>query len=362
MDEGAHVTRRRTAGLIAIGALLALPGVAEAKTKQVLMGTPPSSQKAFEKLGVDLNDYFPHGVAVNVGDKVKFVPVGFHTFDFPPKGGSPLPIISPTGDKVAGVNDAANQPFWFNGADQLSFTPALGQGVFGKKLVHNGKKRLESGLPFTDKPKPITITFKKAGKFTYYCNVHAGMKGVVTVKPKGKKVPSARSDKRTVKNQVARSMKTAKGLSKTVPPANTIDVGVAGKHGEEFFGMVPSTLTVASGTLVTFRMSPGSFDVHTATTGPGSPDDKPTYLGQVEEGFNGQIIDPRGAYPSEPPTAGAATLSPALHGNGFWNTGAMDTSADTPLPGSNAVTFGAPGTYTFYCLIHTDMKTTVTVQ
>jgi plastocyanin len=357
------MTRRRTAGLIAVGALLVLPGVAEAKTKQVLMGTPPSAGKAFQKVGVDVNDFFPHGIAINKGDKVKFLLVGFHSFDFPPKGGSPLPIISPTGDKIAGVNDSANQPFWFNGLDQLSFTPALGQGIFGKKVSYNGTKRLESGLPLSEAPpKPITVTFKKAGKFTYYCNVHAGMKGVVTVKAKGKKVPSAKADARTVKNQIARSLKTAKGLSKTVPPANTIDVGVGGKHGEEFFGMVPSTLTVAPGTIVTFRMSPSSFDVHTATTGPGSPDDKPSYLGQVEEAFNGQVIDPRGAYPSESPSAGAATLSPALHGNGFWNTGVMDTSSDTPLPGSNAVKFGVPGTYTFYCLIHTDMKTTVTVQ
>jgi plastocyanin len=357
------VTRRRTAGAIAVGALLALPGVAEAKTKTVMMGTPPSAGKAFEKAGVDVNDFFPHGVAINKGDKVKFLVVGFHSFDFPPKGGSPIPLLSPTGDKVAGVNDAANSPFWFNGLDQLSFTPALGQGLFGKKVAHNGTKRLESGLPLSEEPpKPITVTFKKAGKFTYFCNVHSGMKGVVTVRPKGKKVPSAKSDKRTVKTQIARSLKTAKALSKTVPPANTVDVGVAGKHGEEFFGMVPNALTVPTGTTLTFRMSPGSFDVHTATTGPGSPDEKTTYLGQVEEGFNGQVIDPRGAYPSESPASGVATLTPALHGNGFWNSGVLDTSTDTPLAASNAVKFGAPGKYDFYCLIHTNMKTTVTVQ
>jgi plastocyanin len=73
------------------------------------------------------------------------------------------------------------------------------------------------------------------------------------------------------------------------------------------------------------------------------------------------VFDPRGVYPSEqPPTA--AALTPALHGNGFWNTGVMDTVAGTPLPGSNSVTFGAPGKYDFYCLIHPFMKATVTVQ
>jgi plastocyanin len=40
----------------------------------------------------------------------------------------------------------------------------------------------------------------------------------------------------------------------------------------------------------------------------------------------------------------------------------MDTSNASPLPASGAVTFGAPGSYDFYCLIHPFMKATVTVQ
>jgi plastocyanin len=39
----------------------------------------------------------------------------------------------------------------------------------------------------------------------------------------------------------------------------------------------------------------------------------------------------------------------------------LDTSSATPLPSSNAVTFTAPGTYQFYCLIHPFMHGTVTV-
>src|SRR3954447_267404 len=135
------MTRRQTTGAIAIGALLALPGVAQAKTKTVDMGIPPANGKAFEKAGVDVNDFFPHGVTIHKGDKVKFVPVGFHSFDFPPRGGAPLPLISPAGQKVAGVNDAAGAPFWFNGQAQLGFTPALGIGAFGKKLSFDGSKR-----------------------------------------------------------------------------------------------------------------------------------------------------------------------------------------------------------------------------
>ena len=347
-----------------MGVLLLLPGIAEAKTKSVNMGVPPSAGKSFEKLGLplDVNDFFPHGITINRGDKIRFLPVGFHSFDLPARGGDMLPLISPTGEKVAGVNDAANQPFWFNGQDQVGFTGALAQGTFGKKLSYNGSKRVASGLPLGEKLKPVTVTFKKTGRFTYFCNIHAGMKGTVTVKSKGAKVPSAKADKKALKRQVATALKTAKTLPKTTAPANTINVGAAGKHGEELFAFVPDAVTVAPGTVVNFRMHPASYDVHTATTGPGNPESEPSsYLGQIAASFNSPVFDPRAVYPSEQPP-NLATLTKASHGNGFWNSAVMDTDAGTPLPASNSVRFGAPGTYDFYCMIHPFMKATVTVQ
>jgi plastocyanin len=354
--------RCRAVVAAAVVVMLALPGMAQAKTKSVNMGIPPKNAKAFGPLGTDVNDFFPHGITINKGDKIRFLPVGFHSFDLPARGGDMLPLISPTGQKVSGVNDALGQPFWFNGQDQVGFTPALGQGTFGKKLSYNGSKRVASGLPLGPNLKPVTVTFKKVGTFTYFCNIHAGMTGKVTVKAKGRKVPSRRADNNAVKRQVNRSLKVAKELPKAVPPANTVNVGSAGKNGEEFFGFVPNKMTVPTGTTLSFRMSPGSYDVHTATTGPGNPEsDANSYLGQIAASFNSPVFDPRAVYPSEqPPTTG--TLTPALHGNGFWNSAVMDTAAGTPLPASNSVTFGAPGTYDFYCMIHPFMKATVTVQ
>jgi plastocyanin len=346
--------------------VLAIPGVAQAKTKVVNMGIPPAGAKALGKVGpVDVNDFFPHGITIHKGDKIKFAPVGFHSVDIPTRGGDITPLISPTGAAISGSNDAANQPFWFNGQPQLGFTPSLfPPGAYGKKLKYNGKKEIVSGLPLAPKNKPFTVKFTKTGKFTYFCNLHAGMKGTVTVKPKGKKIPSKKADKKALKRQIARSIKTAKTLSSAKPPANTIDVGVAGKHGEEMFAFAPSTLTVPPGTTINFRMSPGTKDVHTATTGPGDPEADPnSYLGQVAAGFNANPFDPRAVYPSETPGSPAANLTPGFHGNGFWNSGAMDGSAATPqLPSNQSVKFSAPGTYQFYCMVHPFMHATVTVQ
>jgi plastocyanin len=355
------------AACVAAGALLVLPGLAQAKTKSVSLGPPPAASKQIQKAGpVDVNDFFPHGITIRAGDKVKFAPNGFHNVDIPAKGDDPTPLLAPTGENATGVNDAAGSPFWFNGQPNVSFNPVLLQSAFGKKVSYNGKKGVQSGLPLAAKPKPLTVTFKKKGKYTYYCDVHAGMKGVVTVKGKKAKVPSKKADKKALKKQVARSVKTAKGLASAKPPANTVDLGVAGKHGEEYFDFVPKTLTVPTGTTVNFRMSANSYEVHTATTGPGDPGDAktPSYLRDIAATFEGApTIDPRGVYPSEAPGNAAATLTPTLHGNGFWNSGVLDALSATPqLAGSNSVTFGAPGKYDFYCLVHPFMKGTVTVQ
>jgi plastocyanin len=355
------MTGRRTAGAIAV-ALLVLPSAAEAKTKTVDMGIPEASRKAFAQT-VDVNAYFPSVVTINKGDKVRFRVSGFHSLDLPARGGAMTPLISPTGDTVSDSKDAAGAQFWFNGQDALAFTPSLlPPGAFGKKLSYNGSKAVRSGLPFANNPKPVTVTFKKKGRFTYFCNLHAGMKGTVAVKGKGAAVPSAKADRRAVKRQVATAAKTAKRLPDVAAPGNTINVGAAGKHGEELFAFVPSALTVSPGTTITFRMHPASYDIHTATTGPGNPESEPnSYLGQVAAGINAPVFDPRAVYRSEAP-ATTGTLTPTLHGNGFWNSGVLDTDSGTPLAASDRVTFGAPGTYDFYCLIHPFMKATVTVQ
>jgi plastocyanin len=348
----------------AVGVLIALPAAAQAKTKTVSVGLPAKSAAQFQnQLGVDVNDFFPHRISINKGDKVRFLPSGFHNVDLPPRGGDPLPLVSPTGEKVAGVNDEAQQPFWFNGQDQLGFTPSLGRQGWGKKVAYNGSKRRNSGLPLGENLKPYTVTFKRRGTVRYYCNVHQGMNGVISVKKKGATVPSKKADRRAVKRQVKSSLKVSRELADTEPPTGVINVGVAGPDGEEFFGFVPSQASVPVGTTLRFRMSPGSYDVHTATTGPGNPESEPSsYLGQLSASFQGgPVFDPRAAYQSDPPP-NPATLTPLLHGNGFWNSGVMDTSTASPLPENNAVTFGAPGTYDFYCLIHPFMKATITVQ
>jgi plastocyanin len=353
----------RTA-LAAVGLMALAPAGAQAATKSVFMGVPPANQVTFQNsYGADVNAFFPSTITVHRNDKVKFLPVGFHTMELPPKGDAPTPLAGPSGKTITGANDPAGNPYWFNGQPDLEFSPALLQLAYGKSFTYNGKKDVQSGLPLGNKLKPVTVKFTKTGTFTYYCNVHAGMKGKVHVVAAKAKAPSAKSDRKAVKRQVAAAIKTAKALQKPTVANDTVLVGNGGKGGVEVFAMFPAAKTVPVGTTLNFTMSPKSVDVHTATTGPGDPEKEPaSFLGLMANSIGGQPpFDQAGVYPSEQPGT-VASLTPTSHGNGFWGTGMMDTLSASPLPSSGKVTFAQAGTYNFFCLVHPFMKTVITVQ
>ncbi|MCW3041596.1 MAG: hypothetical protein JWM31_3501 [Solirubrobacterales bacterium] len=351
----------RTTVVAATAALfLGAPGMAHAATQTVLMGTPPGAQKAFQKVGTDANQFFPTALKIHVGDTVKFAPVGFHNLTFPAKGKAPQALLAPAGT-VSGASDAAGTPFWFNGRPSFGFAPPLLKSGFGKTFTMPAAAGVQSGLPFANRPKPVSVRFAKAGTYTYYCSVHAGMKGTVSVVDKAKAVPTAKAVGQAVSAQVKADQAVASTLSKTSVPANTVMVGPE-KSGVTLYAFLPGKLSVKPGTTVTFTMPVGAREDHTATAGPGDPDDHKakSYLGDLAAGFNAPVIPGQASYGSEAPGT-LASLSPTLHGNGFWNSGVMDGVDATPLPQSSKLKFDTPGTYAFYCLIHTFMKGEVVV-
>jgi plastocyanin len=352
--------KRALVPVTAIVLLLMLPAVAGAAVKSVDMGVPRASQRAFQPLASDVNDFFPHQVTINVGDTVRFVPSGFHTVDLPGSRTQRLPLFTP-GAPIAGSLDALGAPFWFNGQPSLGFNPTLLAQGFGKRFAYTGARAVLSGLPVARRPRPMQVRFTRAGSFRYFCDVHLGMTGRVVVRPAGRRVPSVAADRAAVRAQVAAGLRIARTLPQAASAANTIDVGREGRGRVSYFGFVPRALTVPVGTTVTFRM-PARTEVHTASTGPGDPENQPSsYLGQITASLDGPAPDPKALYPSDLPGA-PASISPVFHGNGFWSSGAMDLDPSTQPPPGNAVRFAAPGVYQIYCLIHPFMHGTITVQ
>ena len=346
----------RTVAGIATVALL-LPAAAQAKTKEMYAGPPQATAKKLGETTI-ANAFFPSKLTVNVGDSVQFIPAGFHSVHLPKRHQGAVPFIVPAGQKVAGATDAAGAAFWFNGQDAMSLNPAFAASAFGKKFTYNGAKDVQSGLP-GEGAKPMTVKFTKAGTYTVYCDLHPGMEATVKVAKKGAKVPTAKQDAAAVAKQAKAVLKTAKGLENANPGANTVDLGSAGKGGVEYFGMVPSNLTVAPGTTVKFQMTSKSYEAHTATFGPGDINDPKSYLGAIVASLESPQIDPKAVYPSD---VTPVAVNPKLHGNGFWNSGVLDADSKSVLPVSASVKFDTPGTYTYYCLIHPFMRGTITVQ
>jgi plastocyanin len=359
---------RRGPGLVAVmcvAAAIALPATAAAATRTIYAGvqkgmpkTAPLSTAFKKQYQPDANAFFAHQITINAGDTIKFMNNGGHTIDIPAKGGSDLPLIL-AGTTVSGDNDAAGNPFWFNGkVPALGLNPQVGAPTNATLHggTYNGSARVDSGLfNGNGNPPPFNVKFTKPGTYKFFCDIHPGMLGTVVVLAKGKPIPSAAQDTAAVKAQLDRDNAIVKHVASTTkPPANSVSLGASGADGVELFTMFPSTLKVKAGTVVTFFMSKDTRETHTATFGPSS------YLNMLSNSLGSPSMPQQFFYPSDPP--GSIVLTPTSHGNGFASTGALDRDPTTPLQPSGKIKFTKPGTYHFQCLIHPFMHGTVVVS
>jgi plastocyanin len=350
----------RIAGALAVVAVLAAPAAAGAATKTVQSG-PFAKGAQFQQAVGDANQFFRRTITIRRGDRVRWRINGFHSVTFAPPGGPPPPLAVPDpATPIAGVDDAAGNPFWFNDQPQLRPNPEAileqGDGTFSRSDLHN------SGLPLAQgPPPPYTLRFNRKGTFGYLCVVHPGMTGKVRVRGRNANVPSARKDRRAARRELNTALRRVQRLSTgrgTESLQNAVQAGNDRRSGPTVFKFFPEAPRFRVGDNVTLQMSPRSSEIHTFTFGPTNGQNE--YNDQLAAGLLGDVFDPRGAYPSEPPPA-VPSILPGNHGNGFYNSGFLDADSASPLPASTAVTFGAPGDYQLICLIHPFMRATVTV-
>jgi plastocyanin len=344
-------------GLATLAVALTPAAAAQAAGKTVSAG-PHKQVKNAPEAG-DVNAYFPAKIKVAKGGTVTFKINGFHDVYF----GKAPGLVAPDPAHPIDQKDAAGNAFWFNGQPRLTVNGSL-FAKLGDGKVDGTKSVDASGLPPDEgAPPPFKVKFTKVGTYTYYCDVHPGMKGQVTVINKGKKVPSPKADLLRADVQLAKAIKTLKENDVAVTPGgSSVLVGNDTKDTAlfKFFG----SPKVKVGEPVTFSMPGTSAETHNVALGPEAylkAQSDGTFAPDASTTPPAFVLNPLVFLPSDSPSAFPA-YSSTLHGNGFLNTGALDTDAATPNPAKATIAFSAPGTYTFYCLIHyPDMKGTVEV-
>ncbi|MEA2153217.1 MAG: hypothetical protein QOI18_1450 [Solirubrobacteraceae bacterium] len=344
-----------------IGAVSALAGLIVASSASALVApvsagppTPPTLKH------LDLNGFFPTSTRIHVGDSVSWSINGFHTVTFLAAGQTPPPTIIPSSaNLLSGRLDAANVPFWFNGQPAQVINPIT--AFPGGSKRYRGTGFLNSGTPSPEgPPKPFVVKFTKAGKFTFDCLIHPGMKGVVTVVRKRRPVPSVGQDRLAAIAQEATAIQAARELAKVKPPAATVLAGNDAAGPVAWLRFFPENLKIKAGTTVDFKLS-SQREIHTVTIGPGA------YTTAIEHSFTTPqpnpkgpptlLVNPLAAYPSDPPPL--PPFTGANHGNGFEGTGVL--AAGGPLPSSAKITFTKPGVYNYECVVHENMDGKITV-
>lgn len=346
-----------SASAFAAAAFLVLAPTALSRTFKVAVG-PPGKVPAH----LDVSAFFPSALTVHAGDTVRFEINGFHTVTFLPVGMPPPPQAIPEpGSSVGDVRDAAGAPFWFDSAPRLELNPRVALPAGGGTL--EAGRYTNSGLPNRRQLSgTYVLRFTRIGTFRLHCLVHRGMSMLVRVVPKSRPLPSPAQVQARARVELGAAVRLARRLERAKPARLTV---LAGHDAGPVTWMrfFPEHLHIRTGQTVTFRVD-SMMEPHTITFGPEG------YTALIErtliapqprpDGTTVLVFNPLAVYPSEPP--GVPLLNTGQeHGNGFLNSGQLDTDPHTPNPSSVRITFTTPGTYHFECIIHPNMDGTITV-
>jgi plastocyanin len=362
------VTRTTQAAVAAALCSLALPPVAGAANKTVLAGPAPGKPPAGVPKDASVNRFLPDSIKVRAGQPLSFQITGCPSVAVSRPGDVPQFVVDDATRTIAGVNDAAGAALWFDGAKQPIANPGVFLGV--KSGARFAGKAIASGFPAgPGAPKPWKVTFPTPGTYTMSCPIFPGMTGKITVVGARAAVPSPAADAQRVKAQLADAIKNVKRIAAAPAPAgDVITTGPDAGTGELLYRFTPAKKAVAVGTPVTLKMGEGTREYHTFTF---FTDQKATETlaknslaplpGTGKTGPPIMGIDPLAGLRSEP--AGTAlTDDGTAHGNGYVNTGLLDTDPKSRFPDHDSITFTKAGTYKYLCLLHPEMQGEITVS
>jgi plastocyanin len=283
---------------------------------------------------IQLNEFAPNQVAINVGDTVMWSldSTEFHDIVF--LSGAPAPEFVQVAPDGVFVNPKAAFPMGGPSYD--------GTGYVGSGLLNTGQT--------------FSLTFTKAGTFPYLCLIHAGMGGTVKVVDSGQVDTQAAIDARKMAQTTADLVAAIPSIFANVGelPTTGATVGVAAgiESGQaDIQRFLPRKVTIHQGETVSWIWKT-MFTPHTVTFLGGQP--MPPVIVPLPQ-------------PDGPPRLmlGQMMLAPAgaaisWNGGTYLNSGFLQPRPGTPAPQFSA-TFASTGTFDYLCLLHAGMTGTVVV-
>jgi plastocyanin len=285
---------------------------------------------------VQLNEFAPTQISVAVGDTVtwKLNSTEFHNILF--LSGAPVPEFVLPGPDGVFINPADAFPTGGPNYD--------GTGVAGSGLLNKGDS--------------WSLTFTKAGNYTYLCAIHAGMVGTVNVVAAGQSADTqAAVDARaTAQINSELAVKAVPAIMSNVGELQVegATAGIAGgvENGlADIQRFLPQRVTIHQGEALTW--------VWKTTNTPHTV----TFLGGQKAP---DVVMPI-PQPNGPPKLqlSPAMLAPAgdnarWDGASYLNSGFLQPMPGKPTP-AFTVRFDVPGTYDYLCLLHEGMVGTIVV-
>jgi len=274
---------------------------------------------------IAVTEYLPESVTIAAGNTVEWRIAGPepHSVTYFPPGQQPPPP----------------------GSDESLFAPKPLTGPFdGKTLVNSGLAPQGPGaVP------PFRITFPTPGKFTFYCVIHPGMTGTVTVVDANGKADTQAEVKSRADAETAKWLDEGRAAKKKLvetPPASQrgadgtttykVQMGTTTEH-TDVLAFAPPEATLKPGDKVTFVNN--SQAPHTAS-----------FAGKTQLPQNPN--DPAATKPAPGPSPQTLNL------DAFFNTGTLPPNAgppgQVPPEAARSFTFVArdPGTYNYVCIFH----------
>ncbi len=282
---------------------------------------------------VDVLQFAPQSLKIHRGDTVTWSINSFHDIRFDNKRAALVVTANDGGKSIPAFNPAVALPTIQSGSTYHG-------GIAG------------SGLPSANRPPLFSLVMDLApGTYSYLCDVHQGMGGVIIVVPDGDAIPGPGQVDLEASTELGNSVRTAstalarldmgRSSSRGAMNAGTADTG-RGAINQYF----PFTTTIKAGQSVTWTVPASSIESHTISWPP----------------IRGQDIEPIPVTGKSPILAVGKTLLPLTQSGTTVKTGESFSSGMLTPGKSFTLTFAQPGIYLFECNIHPGMNGVVIVQ